>query len=239
MEIVRQISTPVLEFGDKLGIAIYPLMILAAVALFFFAKYSYKLIDIIFPVSCLVVGYFTGAKILASLVILIIPGAESFILSLVLGILCTALALYLLVKESGFATVLLGLGTGYLLFGNVAVFVLRNMKFIREILLNTTMDKAVMLATVLSIICAIGTMIAFALCFDFVYTVLTSVVSVTAAVVIPAIVIFKGMDSPEGIILALAALGAIGGLVLAIAQMRESIDEMKLNDRIIVFGEWN
>ena len=69
MDFVNEISSKVLAFGDKmsstLGIFFIPTVLVAAILLLGFARYSYKLLNVVLPLSCVASGAVVGANHLA------------------------------------------------------------------------------------------------------------------------------------------------------------------------------
>ena len=101
MEMVNDISAKILGFGAQfsgtLGMFFIPVVILSAIALILFAKYSYKFLKIVLPVAGMGVGAYLGATYVAPLVEThlavvgqyINPGYLcAFVLAVVLGLLC-------------------------------------------------------------------------------------------------------------------------------------------------------
>jgi hypothetical protein len=217
MEIVQKFSQSVLELGDKAGNFLIPAIVLAVIALFAFAIYSFRALRVIVPVSGMVFGYFIGTRFLGTVVSEFFQGygvitpalAAGVVLAIVLGIFC--------IKDTFTALLIIGLAMGYFTISDIAHTVLRSTSFVQEILLNTTMEDAIIFSTLISIACALVMLYLFRRHFNLTYIFLSSISASTLAFAVPGVFLLK--DNVNGV-LALAGIGAFIGLVLAIKQFR-------------------
>ena len=217
MEIVQKFSQFVLELGDKAGAYLIPALVLGAIALLAFAIYSFRALRIALPTAGLVFGYIIGSKYLGVIVEKFFEGygvitpafAAGVVLALILAIFCR--------KDSATALLAIGLGVGYTALSGVVHTLLRSTSFVKEILLNTKMEDAIIFSTIISVTCAVVMLYLFKRHFNFTYIFATSITAATAALAVPGVFLFK--DNENGILL-LAGIGAFIGLVLAIKQFR-------------------
>lgn len=217
MEIVQKFSQFVLEQGDKAGAYLIPALVLGAIALLAFSIYSFRALKIALPTAGLVFGYIIGSKYLGVIVEKFFEGygvitpafAAGVALALILALFCY--------KDSATALIAIGLAVGYTALSGVVHTLLRSTSFVKEILLNTKMEDAIIFSTIISVTCAIVMLYLFKRHFNFTYIFVTSITAATAALAVPGVFLFK--DDMNGILI-LAGIGAFIGLVSAIKQFR-------------------
>lgn len=220
MDIVKQLCNPVLDFGDKVGLFLIPLLLITPIALIVMSFYSYRALKIVFPVLGLVVGYFAGSKFLGPVVEKFFEGT-GFVTPALIGGVALALIFFLLcLKDRKLTLIVLGLSIGYLAVSYLVHLALRNMKFVQDILLNTEMDKAILFSTIISIVCALVMMYFCLKHFKFTYIFGVSTTAAILAFALPGIFIFKDSPNFEMGVLAFAGIGAFLGLILSWKQFK-------------------
>ena len=213
MEIVQQISKPVLEFGDKLGFFLIPLLVIASLALFVISIYSYGLLKIVLPALGLVAGYYGGTKVLGPVIANFFEGAGFITPELIGGVICALILAFICFKSRKTTLTIIGLTVGYFTISGLIHTLLRGMKFVQDILINTTMDKAIIFSTIISITCALVMMYFCLKHFKLTYVFGVSIACAVAAFAVPAIFIFKSSANFEICVLIFAGLGAFLGLI--------------------------
>lgn len=214
MDIVSKIMTPALELGDKLGEAAVPLSILAAIALLLFAAFSFRLFKIVLPVVGIAFGYVLGYEFLTPVLGHVFKGAGAFTTDMLAGIICAAVAAVLCIKSHELMIMVAGAGIGYMFLANLAITGVRQLQFVKDVLINTDMKTAVMLGTIFSVICALTTLILLKKCFNATYIFSTAIVACVAALVIPAIFIFRDAEFHRTAVLMASDIGTCLGVIL-------------------------
>lgn len=216
MEIISKISNSVLALGNTLGGLLLPISIVAALVLLLFARHSHKLFKIVIPLSGIGAGYFAfstalnfffGEKLPADANTAVIAGAVGAFL---VAVLC--------LRSRSIAFVLVGFLVGGSMISAVAIYILRQIDFVGEIVLNSDMKTAVIYASLIAVLCAIVTMFIFNRHVHFCYLLTTSVLSCVAALAVPTIILTAGMSNSEMIVLVAGSVGALLGMVFFIKQ---------------------
>ena len=224
MEMVNDISAKILGFGAQisgtLGMFFIPVVIISALALVLFAKYSYKFLKVVLPIAGMGVGAFAGATYVAPLIDKYLPVVGQYInpvylcaivLAAVLGLLC--------VKYHTFAILVVGAACGYLFLGRIVKDLLLSIPFVLHIANDVIRLKSY---TVGVIICAI-TMVIFTFIvkryFKKVYVIVTSFGVATATLGIAAVLIFQSTSIATYAAIAGTAIGAIAGMAFCYKQL--------------------
>ena len=221
---VNDISAKILGFGAQfsgtLGMFFIPVVILSAIALILFAKYSYKFLKIVLPVAGMGVGAYLGATYVAPLVEthLAVVGQYinpvylcAFVLAVVLGLLC--------LKYHTFAILVIGAACGYLFLGRMVKDLLLSIPFILQIANDVIRLKSY---TVGVIICAI-TMVIFTFIvkryFKKFYVIVTSFGVATATLGIASVLLFQNTSISTYAAIAGTVIGAIVGMTFCYKQL--------------------
>lgn len=212
MEIVTKMCAAVLELGNKLGAFLIPALVVLSLALLFFARHSFKLFKIALPLAGLAAGYLVGSKELGPVLAKSVPELGSNA-GLIAGIACAVLIGIFCLRARTFTVLVIGICVGYALVGDVVIKAMREVKFIAEIVLNTDMSTAIILAAIISLICAIITMLIFKKFFNIIYLFATSVAGAALALAVPVIFICAKMAELEVAVVAAAGVGALIGLI--------------------------
>ena len=218
MEFVRNISAPILEFGNKYATYLIPALIFIPLLLILFSRFSYSIFKFVFPIAGAVAGYFAGAKYLTQLVEKYFTGYEFIKPEYVAGAACALVLLILCCKGRKTAVLLCGAGVGYLVVGKIAIDALNKISVMKEILTNTPDDKRTMFLAMISIVCSLVVMFLFHKFFNFIYIYATSIGSAVAAFALPAIFLFTKFGNLEIGVLACAGVGALIGLIFGVVQ---------------------
>ena len=218
MEIVDKISAPILEYGNKLGTYLVPVLIALPILLILFSRFSFNIFKIVFPIAGAVAGYFAGAKFLTTFVEKYFTGYKFIKPEYVAGAVCALVLLIFCFKGRKVAMLAIGASVGYLVVGKLAIDGLNKIKFMNEVLTNTPEDKRTMFYFMISAICALVLMYLFGKCFNALYIYATSVASAAAAVAVPALFIFEKVKVPEMSLLICAGVGALIGLIFGYIQ---------------------
>lgn len=219
MQIVKQISDSLLGLGlaEKLGVFLYPALILVSLFLLFFARHSFKLFKIGLPLLGAAAGYVAGSKAFGDLLASKLPEvAKMADPAIVAGVACALVLALFCMKARTITVLLIGLCIGYAVVGDVAIKALRDLKFVSDIVLAVDMKTAVMLAAVISVICAVVTMFLLKKFFNVFYTFVTSVGLSMVAFILPAFFIFTGADLKP--VLMASDIGAVLGFILFLKQ---------------------
>ena len=219
MEIVKQISAPIIELGGTLGALLIPVIIAASLLLLVFAKYSYKLFRIVLPIAGLGAGYYAGSKMLGYFVQTNLPEVAKVIdPSIAAGVACALVVALFCLRAQSLTILAIGLCVGYALIGDTVIKLLRSLDFVAEILLNVDKGTALVLAAIISLVCAVVTMAILKKFFNFVYIFTTSVGGCVLAFALPAIFIFASAAIFETAVAYAAGIGAALGLIFFIKQ---------------------
>ena len=218
MEIVEKISALVLEYGNKLGSYLIPLLILLPILLIPFSRYSFSVFKFVFPVIGAVVGYFAGAKLITSFVEKYFTGYKFIKPEHVAGAACALLLLLICFKTRKTAIIAIGAVVGYFVVGKWIINALNKNGFTHEVLTNTPDDKRTIFYFIICAFCAIVAMYLFYNFFNVIYIYATSIASLTAAIAIPAIFIFEKVTVPEATLVICIGVGAFIGLIVGIIQ---------------------
>lgn len=230
------VGQQVMDYGAKLGAYIIPAVILGVIALFFFARHSYKCFKVVLPLTAVVLGSTLGITVINDVLATEIgqkhlapiydafTGAVSefinptilvgLVLALVLGAFC--------LKFPTFTVVLCGLGAGYVLLGDFMKSFILSFDFVQHIVANTDRSIVAAVGAVVALICAL--LCAYIVCrfFRTVYIVCTSVGACAFALGTAAMFIFATTDFTVIATLAAAGVGALIGIVFSGVQLGES-----------------
>ena len=226
MEMVNDISAKILDFSaqfsDKLGIFFIPVVILSAIALILFAKYSYRFLKIVLPIAGMVGGALLGATFIAPFVEKTFPAVGQYVSPFYLSaIVLAAVLAFICIKYNTFAIILVGAAAGYLFLGRIVKDLLISIPFIEHIATDVIRIKSY---TTVVIICVL-TMIVVAFIvhryFNKLYVLVTSVGVATATLGIAAVLIFANTSIATYAAIAGAALGALIGAVFCYKQLGE------------------
>lgn len=225
MEIVKEISANVLSFGDSIGFFLVPAVVLVAIALFVFAKYSYKLFRIVLPLTGVILGAVVGSNVLASFVESSFPAVSNYLSpSFLAGIVVAALLAFFCFKFHKLTVLLIGASIGYLFVSGIIEALLRLLPIVQETLLNMTREQANIIGAIFSLVCVIITLVLFYKFFRPIYIFATSVGGAGLALGVTAIFIFANTSIAEIAVITAASIGAVIGLVF-FAQQCAEIDD--------------
>lgn len=214
MDYIKELTVPVIELGNKLGGFLIPTLVLASIALLLFAIFSFKLLKIVLPFAGAALGYVLGGQLLTPFLKDVFPGAGFFTTEMLAGIICGVVIGFICLKSYDLAVVIGGIAIGYVFLSELAIFGLRQLKFVRDVLLNTDMKTAVTIGIIISVLCGFITLCLFKKCFNITYILSTAVIATVLAFLIPAIFIFKDAESATKSILAAGDIGMCVGLLI-------------------------
>ena len=233
---VMGVGQQVMAYGAKLGAYIIPAVILGVIALFFFARHSYKCFKVVLPLAAIVLGSTFGVKLIGDVLAtglgqkFLAPAYNAFtavvsefinptilvglVLALVLGAFC--------LKFPTFTVVLCGLGAGYVVLGDFMNSFILSFDFVQYIVANTDRTIVAAVGAVVALICALVCAYIIVRFFRIVYIVSTSVGACAFALGTAAMFIFSTTDFTVIATLAAAGLGALIGIVFSGVQLGES-----------------
>ena len=219
MEIVQNISAPIVEFGQQLNALLIPCIIIAAIALFVFAKLSYKCFKVILPIAGITLASIVGGEILNTAFGEKMASVAEYINPYYLFCaICALVAAFICIKLFKVTILIIGGCTGYIVISNLVHGGLRQIPFVSEIILNTPKEKGAILSVLISIVCALVTMFLFSKFFKVIYIFVTSIAAGVVAFGMPAIFIFANTGISEIATLVAAGIGAFFGLIFACKQ---------------------
>lgn len=218
MEIVDKISAFVLEYGNKLGAYLIPVLIALPILLILFSRFSYSIFKFVFPIAGAVAGYFAGAKFLTALVEKYFTGYMFIKPEHVAGAASAFVLLIFCFKGRQVAMLAIGGIVGYLVIAKIAIDGLNKIPVMNEILTNTPDDKRTMFYVMISVLCALVLMCLCNKFFNILYIYSTSIASATAAIAVPALFIFEKVSVPDMALYICAGVGAFIGLIFAFIQ---------------------
>ena len=128
--------------------------------------------------------------------------------------ICGVVIGFICLKSYDLAVVIGGIAIGYVFLSELAIFGLRQLKFVRDVLVHTDMKTAVTIGFIISVLCAFTTLCLFKKCFNITYILSTAVIATVIAFVLPAIFIFKDAESATKSILAAGDIGMCVGLLI-------------------------
>lgn len=233
---VMAIGQKVMAYGAKLGGYIIPALILGVIALFFFARHSYKCFKVVLPLAAIVLGSTFGVTLLNMLlntgigqqyVAPIYNAVEAvvaefinpvFLIGMVIALILGAFCL----KFPNFTVVLLGASAGFVLVGDFVKSFILSFDFVQYIVANTDRTIIAAVGAVVALICML--VCAYLVCRFFrpIYIVVTSVGTAAAALGTAAMFIFATTDFTVVATLAAATLGGLIGIVFSGLQLGES-----------------
>ena len=216
MDFVNQISSKVLAFGDqiggKLGVLFFPAVLVSAILLLCFARYSYKLLNVVLPLSCVASGAVVGANHLAPVL------AEKFgfigqiaNIEFLAGFLVAAVFGLIALKSRALGVLIMGTAIGYLTVGALAKDILLSVDYVRELATQAGGFKATVVGILICIICMLATAYILLKFFNSIYIVATTIFVATAALALVAIFICGSSPMAPVIILGASALGFVFG----------------------------
>lgn len=233
---VMGVGQQVLAYGKTLGAYIIPAVILGVIALFFFARHSYKCFKVVLPLAAIVLGSTLGITVLNDALAtglgqkFLAPAYNAFtavvsefinptilvglVLALVLGAFC--------LKFPTFTVVLCGLGAGYVLLGNFLKSFILSFSFVQNIVANTDRTIVAAVGAVIALICALVCAYIIVRFFRIVYIVGTSVGACAFALGTAAMFIFSTTGFTVIATLAAAGVGALVGIIFSGIQLGES-----------------
>jgi hypothetical protein len=233
---VMGVGQQVMAYGAKLGAYIIPAIILGVIALFFFARHSYKCFKVVLPLAAIVLGSTFGVKLLNDVLAtglgqkFVAPTYNALtavvsefinptilvglVLALVLGGFC--------LKFPTFTVVLCGLGAGYVLLGDFIKSLVLSFPFVQHIVANTDRTIVAAVGALIALICALVCAYIIVRFFRIVYIVGTSVGACAFALGTAAMFIFATTSFTVIATLAAAGLGALVGIIFSGIQLGES-----------------
>ena len=216
MDFVKELSIPIFALGDKLGGFLIPTLVLSSIALLLFATFSFRLLRIALPVAGLGLGYVLGAQFLAPVLANVFKGAGFLTTEMLAGIICAIVVGFICLRSYDFAVIAAGIALGYIFLSELAIWGLRQIKFVQDVLLATDMETAVKVGILLSAVCGFFTLILFKKCFKPTYIFSTTIIAAVIAFTIPAMFIFKSLDADAFRIAVLTAsdIGLALGVIL-------------------------
>ena len=221
-EIAQKLADVVLGFGltDKLGALIYPALAVTSIILLILAMHSFKLFKIGFPLLGAAMGYIAGSKAFAGFVADKLPADVAALVdpAIVAGAACALVLLIVFMALRTAAILVLGLGIGYAVIGEFAIDALKNLQFVRDILLNLDAKSAMMLAAILGGVCALITVLIIKKFFNVCYTLITSIGFTVVAFILPAIILTVGMANAIELILMVSYAGMALGFIFFLKQ---------------------
>lgn len=218
MEIVKQASAAVFNFGASLGAFLIPCVILCSVALMLFAKYSYKLFKIVLPLAGVVLGSLLGASLIGPM----IKGISGFVNpALVAGAVCAAVLAFLCFKLHKFTVFVIGASCGYILVGRIVKDLLLDIPFIFQ--LSETVERPITMTVgiIIGLICLAVTAVVVKKFFRSIYVIATSVGGAAASLGIASVFVFAGTTIADVATVTALGLGAIIGLVFCAKQLSD------------------
>lgn len=217
MDLVKNISSAVLDLASKLGALVIPAIIAAVVLLVLFARNSYRLFRVALPFMAALAGSYIGAGLLGELIEKNVPAIADIanpyyiaggIAALVLGLICA--------KFHKLTMFLIGAGLGVLYVDALLKGFLWTLGFVNNMAESVpggrTGDVVKFVGIAILVGCALACAILLLKLFKLVYVVITSVGVYAVVFALPAIFIFANASFAPIAVLACAGLGVVVGL---------------------------
>ena len=223
MPIVSDVSSAVLGFADKLSFFVIPAAIAIVVALFLFAKYSFKLLGVLLPLLGATIGAYIGADLLGGLIGKAIPAIADFINpAYLVGIVIAVILAFVCAKYYNFTLFLVGGGLGYIIIGAFVKSLLIPLDVVQDTAKAAGALVTDIVGLSISIVCGVVLAIVVMKYFKQIFTVVASAAGVAAAVALAAIIIFAKTTIIDYALIAGAAIGLIVGIKIGVDQLRDN-----------------
>jgi hypothetical protein len=213
----------IMGVGAKLEGFLIPAVILGAIALLVFARYSFRLFRIVLPIAGIVLGSTAGASLVAPLLAKYVPVVGEFINPFYLAGIVIALVLAVFCfKFYNFTVLLIGASLGFIVVARLVKDVLLSLAVTKQIIATVSPAVVSVVGIAIAVVCLIVTAIIVRKFFKPLYILLTSTGASVLALGVAAMFIFATTDFTVIATLAAAGVGVIVGLVLTGIQAKES-----------------
>ena len=220
--LVNKLADALLSFGinDKLGAFFYPALILTSLLLLVLAANSYRLFKIGFPVLGAVMGYLAGSKAFADFVAAKLPEAAANLVdpAIVAGTACALVCAIVFMLFRNVSILVLDVAVSYVVIGDVVIDALKNVQFVRDILINLDSKSAMMLGAILCGLCALISILIINKFFNAAYVISTSLIFTAVAFALPAIFLTAGMENAGKTVLMVTDCATVLGCIFALKQ---------------------
>lgn len=226
MEMVNLLRTQILgisaQIGEVLDMFFIPCLLLGAIALMVFARYSYRLLKFVLPIGGIVIGAIVGAALVGPIVETSLPAVVEYVnpfylsaivLAAVLGVICW--------KYHTFAILLIAVLSGYVVVGRVVKDFLLSLPFINAIANDVIRLKSFIVGVIICAICTVIVAFLVKRYFKIIYVIVTSIGVAAAALGFVATVFFATTSIATYASLGAAALGALIGWSFCYKQLGE------------------
>ena len=226
MEIVNDISKQIIDLcapaSDLLGMFFIPVVVLAALLLLVFSKFSYRLLKIVLPITATVLSAVSGAGLIAPFVEKGLPEIAEYAdpyyvcvgaLAIVLAVVCF--------KSHTAAILLVGGCVGYEFIGRIIKDLLLSSPFILHIANDVIRLKSYTVGVIVCIITMIICAFLVHKYFKRLYVIVTSVGVAVAAVGAACALCFANVEFLATAVLVGALVGLVIGMVFCYKQLGE------------------
>ena len=220
--LVNRLADALFSFGlhNKLGALFYPALILTSIVLLILAANSFRLFKIGFPVLGAVLGYVAGSKAFASFVAANLPEAAANLVdpAIVAGAACALVCAIIFMLFRSLSILVLDLAVSYVVVGDILIEALKNLQFVRDILINLDSKSAMMLGAILCGLCALISIFIINKFFNAAYVISTSLIFTVLAFALPAIFLTAGMENAGKTVLMVTDASTVLGCIFALRQ---------------------
>lgn len=235
IEKAMALGNQIMLYGAKLEAFLIPAVILGAIALLVFSRYSYKCFKIVLPVAAIILGSTFGVSLiqtvletdlvkqnLGNVMESVNAVVGQFINPLFLaGIVIAIILAIFCFKFTNFTVLLLGASAGYVLLGRVAKDFILSFDFVTSIVQNTDRTIVAIVGILVGVLCMLVCAFLVNKFFRPIYIVVTSVGAAAAALGLAAMFAFATTDFTVYATLAGAGVGTIVGIILSSIQFNE------------------
>ena len=226
MEMINSLRDQILSLGTQVGTTLdvffMPCLILGAILLLAFARYSYRLLKIVLPVGGLAIGAIVGASMLGSFVEKSFPIVMEYVNPYYFaGIVCAAVLCLLCWKYHTFAILLIGATAGYVVIGRVVKDFLLSLPFINQIANDVIRIKSFITGIIICLICMVISAFLVKRYFKTIYVLATSLFVATATMCVIATILFETTSFGSYATIAGTVLGALIGWSFSYKQLGE------------------
>ena len=220
--LVNRLADALFSFGieDKLGALFYPALILTSLLLLVLASNSFRLFKIGFPVLGAVLGYVAGSKAFADFVAAKLPESAASLVdpAIIAGVACALVCAFIFMVFRTLSIIVLDVAISYVVVGDILIEALKNLQFVRDILINLDSKSAMMLGAILCGLCALISIFIINKFFNAAYVISTSLIFTVLAFALPAIFLTAGMENPGKTVLMVTDASTVLGCIFALRQ---------------------
>ena len=211
-----------LDFTNGYGAFAIAVALIISIALFFYAKNSFKVYRIALPIAAIIFGSWAASKICTRIINYFFPSVVEYIDPAYLsGIAAAVVLAFFCIKYYRFATIALGAGVG-LVFLVPAVSLFLNTSDIVRVIVDMSSPRVVEAFEILILhACMLISAFVFFKWFKQIYIFVSTVIGTAASFGVITFFAFKITDYTVKITLVACAIGAIVGLIFCVNQLKE------------------